>query len=38
MKTFFKTVLNIVESVARARAASVLTRQGKIEEAKKLYN
>ena len=38
MKTFFKVLSDLIDSMARARAASVLARQGKVEEAKKFYN
>lgn len=38
MKTIFKVVMDMLDSFSRARAATVLTRMGKIEEAKKLYN
>ncbi len=37
MKTFFKVLADLIDSMARARAASVLARQGRIEEAKKVY-
>lgn len=38
MKSFFNSLLDILESMAMARAASILARQGRIEEAKKIYN
>lgn len=38
MKKFFKSLIVFFEAMARAKAASVLARQGKIEEAKKIYN
>ena len=37
MKTFFKVLSDLIDSWAKARAATVLTRQGKIDEAKKVY-
>jgi hypothetical protein len=37
MKTFFKVLADLIESMTQARTASVLARQGKIEEAKKVY-
>lgn len=36
MKQFFKVLADLIDSLARARAASILARQGKIEEAKKI--
>lgn len=37
MKQFFKTLGELIHAMAQARAATALTRQGKIEEAKSLY-
>jgi len=37
MKTFFKAVGDFFISMAQARAASALARQGRVEEAKKVY-
>lgn len=36
MKKFLTTLLSCFEAMGRARAASMLTRQGKIEEARKI--
>lgn len=37
MKLFFKSFLEIFQAMGQARAATVLTRAGKINEAKALY-
>jgi hypothetical protein len=37
MKQFFNSVWNFLESMGEARAASVLARAGKINEAKAMY-
>ena len=37
MKSFFRSFLAICEAMGKARAAAVLTRAGKIDEAKALY-
>jgi len=37
MKQAWKYLVNFFESMGRARAAGVLVRQGRIEEAKNLY-
>ena len=37
MKRIWKVLLNFFEAMGRARAAGVLVRQGRIEEAKNLY-
>ena len=37
MKKVFQAVANFFEAMGRARAAGVLVRQGRIEEAKNLY-
>ena len=37
MKEFFRVLADLVDSLTRARSASVLARQGKYEEAKKVY-
>jgi molecular chaperone GrpE (heat shock protein) len=36
MKKFFKTLLDIIDSMSRARAAAELTRQGLYKEAQSL--
>lgn len=36
MKDFIKTIMAFCESIGRARAATTLTRQGKIEEARRV--
>jgi len=38
MKTFFKSLLSILESIEKAREATELSRQGKYEEAKRLFS
>jgi hypothetical protein len=37
MKEFFKVLADLVDSMTKARNASILARQGKVEEAKKVY-
>jgi hypothetical protein len=37
MKNFLNTLYEICLSIGQARAASILARQGKIEEAKAIY-
>lgn len=37
MKQFFKVMADLIESIARARAASSLARLGQHDAAKKLY-
>ena len=37
MKTIVNSIWSFLESFAQARAASILARQGKIEEAKAIY-
>jgi hypothetical protein len=37
MKTILNSIWSVLESFAQARAAAVLARQGKIEEAKAVY-
>jgi hypothetical protein len=37
MKRVWKSLLNFFETMGRARAAGVLVRSGRIEEAKNLY-
>jgi len=37
MKKIWKSIVYFFESMGRARAAGVLVRQGRIEEAKNLY-
>ena len=37
MKNFFKILADLIDSWAKARAATALTRMGKIEEAKNVY-
>ncbi len=37
MKQFFKVMADLIESIARARAASSLARLGQYDAAKKLY-
>ncbi len=36
MKNFFKVMADLIETMAKARAASALARQGLYEEAKKV--
>jgi len=36
MKNFLKSLVNILESLNKARAATALSRQGKFEKAKQL--
>lgn len=38
MKQFFNILAGIIDSIAQARTATVLVRQGRIEEAKKVYD
>lgn len=38
MKKLFKAIANFFEAMGRAKAASILARQGRVEEAKKIYN
>jgi len=37
MKKIWKSLVTFFENIGRARAAGVLVRQGRIEEAKDLY-
>jgi hypothetical protein len=37
MKTIVNTIWSLLEAFGQARAASILARQGKIEEAKAVY-
>lgn len=37
MKNFLNTIYVFFEAMGRARAASILARSGKVEEAKALY-
>jgi hypothetical protein len=37
MKKIWKSLVNFFESMGRARAAGILVRQGRIQEAKDLY-
>jgi hypothetical protein len=37
MKSIWKSIVGFLESLGRARAAGVLVRQGRYEEAKNLY-
>lgn len=36
MKTFFQSLLTIIETMGKARAASALVRMGRVDDAKKL--
>jgi len=38
MKEIWKLIIGFFEALGRARAAGVLVRMGRIEEAKALYN
>jgi len=37
MKTILNSIWSVLESFGQARAASILARQGRIEEAKAIY-
>jgi hypothetical protein len=37
MKSFFKMFFELCDAIGQARAATVLTRAGKVNEAKALY-
>jgi hypothetical protein len=37
MKTILNSIWSVLESFAQARAAAVLARQGRIDEAKAIY-
>lgn len=37
MKTFFRVLEDLIDSWAKARAASVFARQGRYEEARKVF-